>query len=117
MTIDKISYEEFRNEFYTKVINKVTKMRMRMVNLLGVRLWEDIGPEKAIKQVFNDQIKLSCHEEVMDYLTLICDQKLDWEKPLWEIRVVENYQDDTSLIIYKFHHCFMDGVGFASIMS
>ena len=53
----------------------------------------------------------------MDYLVVLSDKNTDWTKPLWEFRVVENYTEDTSLILYKFHHSLMDGVGFASIMS
>ena len=68
-------------------------------------------------QIIKDDKQLSSHEEVMNYLVVLSDKKTDWTKPLWEFRVIENYKENASLILYKFHHCFMDGIGFASLLS
>ena len=59
-------------------------------------------------QIIKDDTKLSSHEEILDYLVVLSNKNTDWTKPLWEFRVVENYTEDTSLILYKFHHSLMD---------
>ena len=70
-------------------------------------------------QVIKDDTKLNSHEEIMEYVTNLVDidEEIDMTKPLWEFRVIEDYTQDTSLIVYKIHHCFMDGIGFSSMMS
>ena len=117
MEIDKIDYEEFKDVFVVRALTKFRKLRRIIINKFGVQLWKDICIADAIDQIIKDETKLGSHEEVMEYLTQINDQKTDWTKPLWEFRVVENYTEDTSLLIYKFHHSLMDAVGFASLMS
>ena len=39
------------------------------------------------------------------------------QKPLFELRVCEDYGDDKSVIFVKFHHSFMDGIGVNSFVS
>ena len=39
------------------------------------------------------------------------------DKPLWEFYVLEDYTQDTSAVLARFHHSFTDGVGFVSLMS
>ena len=42
---------------------------------------------------------------------------LDRDKPLFEFRVIENYTEETSMIFYRSHHMFCDGVGVSSLLS
>ncbi|MGH2753026.1 MAG: WS/DGAT/MGAT family O-acyltransferase [Actinomycetota bacterium] len=47
----------------------------------------------------------------------IMSQQLDRSKPLWEIWVAEGLGDDRFALISKTHHCLVDGVSGADIMS
>jgi WS/DGAT/MGAT family acyltransferase len=47
----------------------------------------------------------------------IMSQQLDRSKPLWEIWVAEGLSDDRFALISKTHHCLVDGVSGADIMS
>jgi WS/DGAT/MGAT family acyltransferase len=40
----------------------------------------------------------------------VFSQKLDREKPLWEMWLVENIEDDRFALILKAHHCMVDGI-------
>jgi WS/DGAT/MGAT family acyltransferase len=43
--------------------------------------------------------------------------KLDRSRPLWECLVVEDMADSKAAIVIKIHHCAVDGVGAARILS
>ena len=43
--------------------------------------------------------------------------KLDRSRPLWECLVVEDMADNKAAIVFKVHHCAVDGVGAARILS
>lgn len=47
----------------------------------------------------------------------IMSQQLDRSKPLWEIWVAEGLSDGSFALISKTHHCLVDGVSGADIMS
>jgi WS/DGAT/MGAT family acyltransferase len=47
----------------------------------------------------------------------IMSQQLDRTKPLWEIWVVEGLASDRFAIVSKTHHCLVDGVSGADIMT
>ena len=44
-------------------------------------------------------------------------QKLDKNKPLWEIHILENYNKDSSIMCFVFQHSLLDAVGFVSFIS
>jgi len=37
-------------------------------------------------------------------------QQLDRSKPLWELYVVEGFEDEGFALIAKIHHCMIDGM-------
>jgi WS/DGAT/MGAT family acyltransferase len=43
--------------------------------------------------------------------------QLDRSRPLWECLVVEDMADNRAAIVFKIHHCAVDGVGAARILS
>ena len=110
--INKISIEELEQLIYSRGVSKIWKLSTVLVEFCEFYLWKEIDPEIARKQVFKTDIELKNDEDCMQYLNQMANQKMDFTKPLWEFRLVEDYADGKSVVFYKMHHCFMDGVGF-----
>ena len=117
MEIDKIKFEEFEEIFVARALSKIRKLRTILVERFGIAFWKDIPIQQAMGQIFKEDVVLRSHQEVMDYCSRIVEEKMDINNPLWEFRIVEDYTSNTSLIIYRVHHSFIDGVGFGSLMS
>ena len=47
----------------------------------------------------------------------IFSQRLDREKPLWELWVVEGLEDDHIAVVSKVHHCMVDGVSGSELIA
>ena len=55
--------------------------------------------------------------KLMRLAARIMSQQLDRSKPLWEMWIAEGLADDRFALISKTHHCLVDGVSGADIMS
>lgn len=56
-------------------------------------------------------------EELRNLAGRVFEQRLDRGKPLWEMWLVEGLADGRWAIISKVHHCMVDGVAGADLMS
>lgn len=49
--------------------------------------------------------------ELLEWAADFLSHRLDRTRPLWELAVVEGLTDDRWAIVWKVHHCIVDGVG------
>jgi hypothetical protein len=47
----------------------------------------------------------------------LCNEYMDYSKPLWEFYLQEDYSETESLFIIRIHHAFADAGGFVGMMS
>ncbi len=47
----------------------------------------------------------------------ILEQRLDLQKPLWELWLVEGLENDRVAMVSKTHHCMVDGIGGSDLLS
>lgn len=50
-------------------------------------------------------------------MSTFLNENLPLNKPLWEIHFVENFSEDTSVVLMRINHTFTDATGFISLMS
>ena len=55
--------------------------------------------------------------ELADAVAQFAGEKLDRSRPLWEVLVVEGLADGRVGIVFKVHHCAVDGVGAANVLA
>ena len=54
--------------------------------------------------------------ELAAEVAAFAEQQLDRNRPLWEALVVEDLADNRAAVVFKLHHCAVDGVGAARIL-
>jgi WS/DGAT/MGAT family acyltransferase len=55
-------------------------------------------------------------QQLRELIGRIASQRLDRDRPLWEIWVIEGLESDRLALVGKVHHCMMDGITGISVM-
>ncbi len=109
----RIPYLQFMRSLEAR-LHLIPRYRQRVVPSplgIGHPTWED-DPDFDIKNhVFRVKVKAPGGEKELRQLTgKIFTGTLDRNKPLWEIYVVEGMEGKLGSLIFKVHHCMVDGV-------
>lgn len=113
-------YQEFL-ESAAKRLQLVPRFRQKLLSVpfgLGRPVWVDDTHFNIEYHVRHTALPAPGDDEKLKRLTArIMSQQLDRSKPLWEIWFAEGLAGDRWALVSKTHHCLVDGVSGADIMS
>lgn len=52
--------------------------------------------------------------ELQDYVSELASTPLDYDRPLWQFHVIDNYQGGSALVM-RIHHCYADGIALVQV--
>jgi diacylglycerol O-acyltransferase len=109
----RIPYLQFMRSLEAR-LDVIPRYRQRIVPSplgLGHPTWEDDPDFNMKNHVFRVRVKEPGGDEELRELTgKIFTGTLDRNKPLWEVYVVEGLSNKRGALIFKVHHCMVDGV-------
>lgn len=110
-TKEHLGYDEFvdllrdRLMQYDRFRQKVVYERGFLENIY----WQDVPNFDPSENVSQTRIKnKNPRKELQDLASELMSTPLDYEKPLWQITLVDNVREGSGLII-RLHHCIADG--------
>jgi WS/DGAT/MGAT family acyltransferase len=113
-------YEEFLEDV-KKRLQLVPRFRQKLMTVplgVGRPVWVDDTHFNLEYHVRHTALPAPGDRAKLNRLTArIMSQQLDRDKPLWEIWFAEGLAGDRFALISKTHHCLVDGVSGADIMS
>ncbi len=84
---------------------------------LGHPTWETVENFDIKQHIFKvEQAKSFTQNDLMEHAGKILTGVMDRTKPLWEIHIVENVENNRSAMITKIHHCMVDGISGVDLM-
>ena len=92
------------------------RFRQRAVQDASGAWWED-DPEFAIAHHVQ-RVKLpgkAGKEELEELVSDLASTPLDFDRPLWQFHLVDNYAGGSALI-QRIHHCYADGIALVQVM-
>lgn len=113
-------YQDFLNSA-EKRLQLVPRFRQKLLTVpfgIGRPVWVDDTHFNIEYHVRHTALPAPGDDEKLKRLTArIMSQQLDRAKPLWEIWFAEGLSGDRWALVSKTHHCLVDGVSGADIMS
>ncbi len=113
------SYEELRDHVGTR-LSLIPRFRQKLAHIpfgQGLPVWVDDPQFSLDYHVRHIALPPSGSEtELRRIAVQILPQRLDRSKPLWEIWLVQGFDEDNRFaIVCKMHHCLADGVSLMDI--
>lgn len=109
----RISHRDFTRHIESR-LHLIPRYSQRVVPAplnLGHPTWENDPDFDIRNHVFQVTLKGTRDEEEVRRLSgKIFTGLLDRNKPLWEVYVVEGMKNGKTAVIFKVHHCMVDGV-------
>jgi len=114
-----IDIERIRTAIHAR-LHLVPRFRQRLayVPYERIPIWMDDDRFRLAYHVRHTALPHPGDERVLKRLVgRIMSQALDRKRPLWEMWVVEGLEGDRCALISKTHHCMIDGISGADVMS
>jgi WS/DGAT/MGAT family acyltransferase len=107
-------------EYVASRLHHIPRYRQRVeaAPLDGHPIWVDDARFNLRYHIRHSRLPRPANEEVLKRTCArILEQRLDLQKPLWELWLVEGLADDRVALISKTHHCMIDGVSGVDLLS
>jgi len=108
------------NDYVVSRLDRIPRYRQRLLRtpIEGHPVWVD-DPDFNIRyHVRHTALPRPGDERQLKRLVgRVFSQQLDRDKPLWELWIIEGLQGDRLAILSKVHHCMVDGISGAELLS
>lgn len=116
-TLKKTDFESFKKEIYNRGIVHIRKLSQVKVHHLGIGFWKDTNFDVAKAQIMKCKENIKTDEQCVEHINKLVNERMPFDRPLWEMHLLENYSEDSSVLFMRMHHSFTDAMGFVSMMS
>jgi WS/DGAT/MGAT family acyltransferase len=107
-------------EYVVSRLHRIPRYRQRVepAPLDGHPIWVDDAHFNVRYHVRHSRLPRPGDERTLKRTCArILEQRLDLHKPLWEIWLVEGLEGDRVALVSKVHHCMIDGISGADLLS
>ena len=114
----RLKASDLRDKYFlNKGVKKFKRLRQVWVKRFGLWLLKEVDEQLAIGQVKVIKEDIKTKEDIQAYMAKILAKKMDINKPLWEIHVKEDFDEETSIVFLTVHHLISDGMGMMGLIT
>ena len=84
---------------------------------IGHPTWEWDPAFDINKHIRSVRLKRGTKEELQDLVRDILSEMMDRSKPLWDMTLVDGFQDGGGAMIARIHHCLADGIAGIALLN
>ena len=118
LKVGKIKTEDLRDKYFMNLaVQKFRRFRQIWVRKYGFWFLKDVDSELGRNQVKRIDADIHTQKDIFEYQAKLTSNEFDMNKPLWEVHVIEDYDDETSIIFIVVHHLIADGMSMMSLIT
>ena len=80
-------------------------------------MFKDIEPRSALKNIKKLDVSFKNEQDAIEYMTKWSQVKIPDQDAQWELLVNEDYDKNSSLLMWKAHHVLSDGIGLVMLLA
>lgn len=120
-TTDRLDLATLRRVFQERVIEgaegRYARFHQRVERDGGRWYWVDDAQFDIARQIFPaSESGLGTTEKLREYVGREASKPLPTDRPLWQIQLIENFEDGGSACLVRLHHCIGDGMALVAVM-
>ena len=109
--------EELRDHYFVKKGSIIRRLRQIWVKKYGFWFLKDVPIEMMKDQVKKLEKPILNQQDIHDHLAENSSKIFDMNKPLWEVQVKEDYDENTSVVFIVYHHIIGDGMSMMNLVT
>lgn len=111
--ISKTKTEQIKRDLERRVFPNKKRGRLFPVNILGKAYWAEDKHFNLDSHLITVKQPIVSMDELGALAASVASQPLAPNKPLWRVYIVENFQDDSAVIVH-YHHVYLDAMAFVN---
>ncbi len=121
LSLDRMDLEEFRQLFEERVVGagegrRYPRFKRRIVSERGRPHWEDDPSFNISRHIMAAPEWIGTEADLQEYVSSLAHLPLPEDRSLWQIQVVAEFQDGTTALIVRIHHCMGDGLALIPVL-
>ena len=120
---EKLPFDDFKMFFIEKILKKIKRLNQSMSFIFSDFYWKTHSIDETIQYLRPYKIKMadlsieSKEKLIKEFIEKGFGKHMKFDKPLWRIIYCENYENEKSMLMMKFHHVLADGGSLLSLLS
>ena len=121
MVLDRIDLETFRRLFLERVVaaggrQRFPRFTRRVVRAGGRYYWEEDPDFEISRHIVPGPQEVRTPDQLRDYVSQQAEIPLPEDRSRWQVQVIEGFEDDSTVIVSRVHHCMGDGLALVPVL-
>lgn len=112
---ERISFKNFRKNV-SEILATDPQSKMLLVRLFGIYYWKPVTHFDINNHYILHKEKVT-KSDIQNKVSEFAKTDMDLDYPPYVFHVYKNYEEKKSAVIFRFHHCLVDGLAVSSMIS
>jgi WS/DGAT/MGAT family acyltransferase len=120
--LDRMNVETLRQVWQERVATagggeRFPRFELKVVDHRGRWFWQRDAAFDLARHIVPCPVEgIHDQKQLQDYVGGLADQPLPADRPRWQLQVIEDFTEDSSVIVARLHHCMGDGIALIPVL-